>query len=187
MTRITTSLSVVAVAAALALSGCAAEPDAGASPSPSATPAATAPTTAAPTAEPSAPSAERPTVDSISCDSMLDPEVDRQLRTADLIPFDKPWTQFDFTPTGAAIECPWGVEGSMESSKYFAWAALAEGEGAQFLALTAENGYTTTEDERGTWVVSTDPLPGDSAILVTDEWIAYAPTPDDISAILWTR
>lgn len=190
MTRTKTALSVIAiVSAALALAGCAVESDAGAaSPSPTATPTATAPpATATPTPEPTEASAQRPTVDTISCESMLDPAVDQELRSADLFPFEKPWTQLGFTPTGAAIECPWGVEGSVESATYFAWSALAEGEGEQFLALAAANDYIAREDEQGTWLTYSHPSPQDGSILVTDEWVAIADTPELISAILWTR
>lgn len=188
MTRTKSALSTIAVAGALILAGCSATPDADeSSPSPTATSEASVSTTPTPSPDPSPTSGVRPTVDTISCESMLDPLVDQKLRSSDLLPFEKPWTQFGFEPTGAAIECPWGVEGSVESATYFAWSALAEGEGEEFLALTAQNGYTTTVDERGTWVMEPAPLPGNSSILVTDEWIAIAPTPEDISAIIWTR
>lgn len=183
-----TAVSVAVVTAVLALTGCGAGQEAGdADASPTATPATTPTDSAAPTPEPTEESAERPTADTISCESMLEPLVDQTLRSFDLLPFEKSWTQFNFQPTGAAIECPWGVEGSVESATHFSWSALAEGEAEQFLALTAENGYTTTEDEQGTWVISPTTRPENSAILVTDEWIAYAPTPELIPAIVWTR
>jgi hypothetical protein len=182
-------LFVVAMSLALALTACGPLPGADsetASPSPTAD--VSAPPTETPSAEPTSTPAERPTAETISCDTMLDPLVDRALRSTQLIPVGKAWTQFGFEPSGAAIECPWGYAEQPHSVTYYAWASLSPGEGETFLALTADNGYTTTQDERGTWVVSPE---GDadeiSGILVTDEWIALAPTQELISAIVWTR
>lgn len=182
-------LFIVALSAALTLSGCGTIPGPeSASASPTAEPDAAVTPTAEPSPEPTPTPETRPTTDNISCDAMLDPLVDQALRSTQLLPYEKPWTQFGFDPGGAAIECPWGYEGQMESVSYYAWSALAEGEAELFLALTDDNGQMATEDERGTWVTPIGASPQTvPAILVTDEWIAYAPTPELISAIIWTR
>ena len=183
------TLIVLTIVAAGALTACGPLPGSGeegasATPQPEASDTATE----VPSPEPTSTPAARPTAENISCDAMLDPMVDRALRSMQLAPAGKPWTQFGFEPSGAAIECPWGYADQPHAVTYYAWAALGEGEGEKFLALTAENGYTTTEDERGTWVVSPEGDPDTiSGILVTDEWIAFAPTKELISAIIWTR
>lgn len=152
------------------------------------TPEATAQPTEVPSSEPTNTPVERPTVENIGCDAMLDPLVDRALRATQLIAAGKPWTQFGFEPSGAAIECPWGYAEQPHAVTYYAWAALAEGEAEEFLALTRSNGYTTMQDEQGTWVVSPEGEPDTiSGILVTNEWIAFAPTRELVSAIVWTR
>ncbi|WDM44668.1 hypothetical protein KV395_16080 [Microbacterium luteolum] len=179
----------VVIATALVLAGCSPAPSTGGESAPPTAESSATPTPSAePTPEPTDTSVGLPTPESISCDTMLDPLVDRVLRSTQLIPAAKPWTQFGFEPTGAAIECPWGYEGQPHAVTYFAWAALGEGEGETFLALTAENGYGTTETEQGTWVTDPGSTPGElSGILVTDGWVAFAPTAELIPAILWTR
>lgn len=140
-----------------------------------------------PSPVPTAASVDRPTAGNISCDTMLEPLVSRALRATELVPAGRPWTQFGFEPTGAALECPWGYESENHSVTYYAWTALAEGEGAEFVALTQKNGYTATENEQGTWITDSRPAPPGGVILVTDEWIAMAPTAELIPAIVWTR
>ena len=172
------------VAAVLAVTGCASQgaPEGGtpiASPSPT-TPVATA------SPEPSAPS---PTADAIDCESMLTPEADARLRAQGFSPSPKPWTQFNFTPTAPAIECPWAPPGVMEAARYYGWAALNPGEKDSFLALVEENGYSTEETAEGTWLL---PLDDGSprnlgGYLITDDWIAIAPTREEVQDIVWAR
>ena len=155
--------------------------------------ASSAPTEAAspssePSAQPTETPVELPTVDTIGCDTMLEPLFDEALRSVRLQPAPKRWTQFGFEPTLAAIECPWGYEGEMHSATYYAWSALADGEREQFLDLTTANGYGTEDDSRGTWIVSPREDPTDQGeVLVTEDWIAFAPTRELVSVIVWTH
>jgi len=179
---------MAAVSATLMLAGCGVDVDtAQETESPSETPVVTdsPPSEASP--GPTSGAGERPTPENISCDTMLEPMVDATLRATDLTPAPKPWTQFNFEPDGAAIECPWGYEGGSHSEAYFAWAALSDGEAEQFLGLVEENGYTTSEDEDGIWVIPNEGPNGVEGMLITEEWAAFAPTPELIPAIVWTR
>lgn len=179
-------LGVAVLSVMVMLSGCGSEVGAaGESASPSEAPPATSPTPSE--AGPTSDTVERPTLEDISCDTMLDPLVDAALRATDLTPAPKPWTQFGFEPSGAAIECPWGYEGGNHSAAYFAWSALSDDEAEQFLKVVEENGYATSEDEAGTWIVPSDDPNGVEGMLITDEWIAFAPTPELIPAIVWAR
>ncbi|WP_435749012.1 hypothetical protein [Microbacterium sp. PMB16] len=189
MTRLKSLILLAAIASAVTLAGCSPTPaPQGESAAPRTPPAATTTPSDEPSPAPTDTSVELPTAENISCETMLDPLVDRALRATQVIPAGKPWTQFGFEPTGAAIECPWGYEGQPHSVTYYAWAALSDGEAEEFLALTAQNGYTTTEDEQGTWVTDDGSTPSEvSGILVTDDWVAFAPEAELIPAILWTR
>ncbi|MFJ4175797.1 hypothetical protein [Microbacterium sp. NPDC089696] len=180
-----TAIPAASIVTLLVLVGCAPASES------SSTPVASSPTASptSPTPELTEPAVDLPTADTISCDSMLDPVVDEELRSRDLLPSPKPWTQFNFEPSGAALECPWGISGSVESAEYFAWSALSEGESDEFISLAEANGYKVTQDERGRWLESdhdvTPPL--EPAVLVTDTWIAIANTPELIDAIRWVH
>ncbi len=181
-------LGVAVLSVMVMLSGCGSEVGAaGESASPSEAPPATSPTPSEASPGPTSDTVERPTLEDISCDTMLDPLVDAALRATDLTPAPKPWTQFGFEPSGAAIECPWGYEGGNHSAAYFAWSAQSDDEAEQFLKVVEENGYATSEDEAGTWIVPSDDPNGVEGMLITDEWIAFAPTPELIPAIVWAR
>lgn len=160
----------------------------GAEPTASAAPTGGASPSSEPSVQPTETPIELPTVDTIGCDTMLEPLFDEALRSVRLQPAPKPWTQFGFEPSLAAIECPWGYEGQMHSTTYYAWTALADGEREQFLDLTAENGYQVEEDTRGTWIVSpAEAQTEEMEILVTEDWIAFAPTRELVSVIVWTH
>lgn len=201
---VTASLLALAACATPRSVGGAVTPTAAASSSPSPS-ASSAPTPApAPTSPSSSPSATPepeptgdaapPTVDTIDCDAMLDPAVDAGLRQRGLSPAAKPWTQFGFTPSGAAIECPWGLPGDMSARQYYAWAALAHGERDAFARLAVENGFVLEDGAEGTWLsypASEGPVGGGpmelSGMLLTNDFIAISDTPEQIRDIVWTR
>jgi hypothetical protein len=156
--------------------------------SPSSSPAA--PTPAATPAPTDGPDAEQwPTADSIDCDAMLTPAVAAELRSRGLEPVAKAWSQFGFTPTAPAVECPWGGEGATASSAFYAWARLQPGQQQQFVSLVIANGYTVELSDRGTWIVTPPELAGGGALeaLITADWVAFAGTRDDIDDIVWAR
>lgn len=136
---------------------------------------------------------ERPTRDNISCDTMLDPAVDARLRAVPLVPYSKDYqtSSFGFVPSGAAISCPWGPPDSLggPADAYYTWSELLPGERETFLALAAEqSGYTTEPTEMGVWVLPNQDGGGPIGdYFVTDDWVAYAQTRDQITDILWTR
>ena len=181
-------LLILAAAGILALTACTPQPET--TPTPDATPSstATATPTPTPTPTPTADAVDYPTVDTISCETMLDPAVDAQLRAKGYIPAGKQWSQFSHTATLAAIECPWAEPGGTFSEAYYAWAALAPGEAEVFIGQTLESGYVTEEAAEGTWVVwgKDDGMPT-PAILVTDEWVAMADTQEQVADIVWAR
>ena len=119
---------------------------------------------------------------------MLDPTVDAQLRAEGLTPAPKPWTQFGFNPTAAAVECPWGGADSMHSQRYYAWAALNPGERDTFVGLVEQNGYRTEHTADGTWVLSPgDGSPHADGFLITDEWVVITDTREQVDHIVWGR
>lgn len=119
---------------------------------------------------------------------MLDPLVDAELRREGLTPAPKPWTQFGFAPTAAALECPWGTPGSMHSDRYYAWAALNPGERDTFIGLVEENGYQTEDHADGTWVLPPeDGSPHAEGFLITDAWVVITDTREQIADIIWAR
>ena len=185
------SAAAVAVCGAMLLSGCTTTD---ASPTPALTTAATPSPTPTPsaTATPAA-VVEPPASDNISCDTMLDPAVDARLRAEPLVPYPKEYqrSSFGFVPTGAAISCPWGPPDGLggPADAYYTWAELLPGDGEIFLALAAEqSGYTTEPAEMGVWVLPNQEGGGPIGdYLVTDKWVAYAQTRDQITDIVWTR
>lgn len=180
--------ATVALSAVFLLAACSPAAEPGSEPTGSSAPPESPSPSSEPSAQPTETPIELPTVDTIGCDTMLEPLFDEALRSVRLQPAAKPWTQFGFEPSLAAIECPWGYEGQMHSATYYAWSALAEGEREQFLDLTAENGYQVEEDSRGTWIVSPDEAQTEEIeILVTEDWIAFAPTRELVSVIVWTH
>ncbi|MFS0734956.1 hypothetical protein ABC304_05940 [Microbacterium sp. 1P10UB] len=201
--RRTASTALVA-ACVIALAACATPRTPGGAATPAATisPSATTAPTPTPVPSPSEPSptpestagTTLPTIDTIDCDAMLDPAVDADLRRQGMSPAPKPWTQFQFTPTEASIECPWGLPGDMAARQYYAWTALAPGERDTVLQLAVDNGYTLTDTAEGTWLTygAEDGAAGDgpmelSGMLLTDSWFAIADTPDQVRQIVWTR
>ncbi|MHC2999562.1 hypothetical protein [Microbacterium sp. HJ5] len=119
---------------------------------------------------------------------MLVPVVDEQLRAEGLTPAPKPWTQFGFTPTAAALECPWGTPDSMHSERYYAWAGLNSGEREEFIGLVEQNGYRTEDDAEGTWVLAPeDGSPHADGFLITDAWVVITDTREQIDDIVWAR
>ena len=178
------------VLGALGLTSCAVAP-ASSAPSPSVTSSDGAtdasPSPSRPVSTPTQ-SAALPTTDTISCDTMLDPAVDAQLRAEGLTPAPKPWTQFGFTPTAAALECPWGDPDSTQSQKYYAWAAFQPGERDAFVSLVEQNGYRTEDSAEGTWVLPPeDGSPHADGFLITNEWVVITDTRDQIHDIIWAR
>ena len=171
----------------LALAACAPEPMPTATAIP--TTSKTATTTPSPQPTPTAATGLGPAVpNALSCDNMLDPAVDAELRAEGLLPAPKPFTQFNFTVAGPALECPWGGPDDVHSEAYYVWAAFAPGDRDAFMAVTAEHDYLAEESAEGTWVVyAGDAGPDDPAILVTEEWIAMAPSREKIGDILLTR
>ena len=76
----------------------------------------------------------------------------------------------------------------MHSEVYYAWSELAPGEDETFISLTEDNGFTPEETAEGTWIRwQTDDGSPNSAILVTDEWLAFADSPEQIADIVWAR
>jgi hypothetical protein len=187
------SLSAVLILA-LGLTGCAT--NSGAAPGPSPTLSTTPSTSATPPADPTpvpsvSPSSgpEWPTTETIDCDSMLDAAVDAELRERGLVPAPKDWTQFGFTPTLAAVECPWGVAGSTAIQAYYAWAQFEPGQSEAFVTLVTDNGYAVEESDRGTWLVIPAELEGggEIAALITEDWVAFANSREQIEDIEWAR
>ena len=193
MTTARAHFAAITLIGALALTGCVPEPEPTPTPTPaptrSATPTPTPTLTPTPTSSPTVEAVPFPTVDTITCETMLDPTVDAEMRAKGWAPAAKPFTAFGFTPTGAAIECPWGEAGDAHSQAYYVWAGLAPGEKDTFIALTREHGYVPEPPApEGTWVNwGTDDGMPTSAILVTDEWVAFADTPEQIRDIVWAR
>lgn len=185
--------------AVLALAGCT-TPEAAPSPSPSSPEATRTPPPVTPTATPT-PSAtqpdassgpELPTVENISCDTMLDPAVDARLRAMPLVPYPKEFGSsiFGFTGEGPSISCPWGppdVQAS-EASAQYTWVEFRPGERDAFLSLLAQHGYTTEPADRGEWLVGPEEygIPP-MGMLVTETWFASALTRDEVSDIVWTH
>lgn len=165
----------------------------GTAPAPQPTPTSSeSATSAQPTPTPSAspaPDAAWPTSETISCDAMLSPDIDATLRARGLSPAPKEWTQFGFQATGAALECPWGQPGSTVSDAFYAWARFEPGQADQFIASVLANDYRIEQSERGSWVITPPDLAsgGTIAILATPEWVAFAPTRDQIDDIVWAR
>jgi hypothetical protein len=180
--------TVLLICGAAGLTACTEDTSA---PPPTPTVTAPAPATEAPSPDPSVSptsSAAFPTADDISCDTMLVPAVDEQLRAEGLTPAPKRWTQFGFTPTGAALECPWGTPDSMHSERYYAWAELNSGERETFIALVEQNGYRTEDGADGIWVLAPDDgYPGPEGFLISDEWVVIADTREQIEDIVWVR
>lgn len=157
------------------------------SPTTSATPVPSA-TVATPTASSTA-GIDRPSIQEIDCDSMLDPAIAEGLRAQGLSPAPKSWSQFGFEPTAAALECPWGDAGSTASSVFYAWAALEDGQDEEFITLALENGYLAEQTAQETWITAPPEAAGggEIATLVTPEWVAFADTRSQIRDIVWTR
>lgn len=132
---------------------------------------------------------EWPTFETINCDSMLREPARDTLRAQGLIPAPKPWDAFEFVGSGPALACPWGYEGTLELRAFYAWVQLLPGEAERFAALVTETGSSFEETSRGRWVVvPPESRSGqESAILVTDEWVALALTREDIDDIVWAR
>lgn len=120
---------------------------------------------------------------------MLEPAVDEKLRASGLLPVSKPWTQFGFTPTSAALECPWGEEESTVTQAYYAWARFEPGQRDVFIDLVRDNEYLLEESERGMWLVAPPEAGGrgDPVALITADWVAFADSRDQIDDIVWTR
>lgn len=180
--------TVSLICGAAGLTACTGDPS---TPLPTPTVAVPGPATETPSPNPSVSptsSAALPTADDISCDTMLVPAVDERLRAEGLTPAPKPWTQFGFTPTAAALECPWGTPDSMHSERYYAWAGLNPGEREAFIRLVEQNGYLTEDGADVTWVLaSEDGYPGPEGILITDTWVVITDTREQIEDIVWAR
>lgn len=129
---------------------------------------------------------EYPTIESITCEGMLDPLVVETLTSLNLTAAPKEFTQFNVPLSGPALECPWGHEGDMHSSVYFAWAALTPAEHDAYLESTRSNGYLEEPGDDGVWLSASSGPPG-SEVLVSERWVAFAPTRALIDAIVWTR
>lgn len=189
--RIRGTAGAVALCGALLLGACTAT-----DPTPTSSPTPTAPPTATPTPTPTAtdtPGAvELPTYDNISCDTMLAPEVDARLRAEPLVPYPKPFEQnaYGTSPTGPGIACPWGPPNSPGGMAYayYTWAAFLPGEREAYLASATQHGHTTEPAESGVWVISDDESGGPvGALFVSETWVAYAPSREQIADIVWTH
>jgi hypothetical protein len=141
------------------------------------------------TPSPSAPTTTTIDESDISCDTMLTAEAAAELHSRALEPAEKAWSQFGFRPPGAAAECPWGRPGDSTAQVFYAWAALDAQHAQSFLDLVQANGYRVEPGVRGSWVQAPPELEGGGAlaILVTVEWVAYAPSREQIDDIVWTR
>ncbi|MFG6445594.1 hypothetical protein ACFXQA_10020 [Microbacterium sp. P07] len=134
---------------------------------------------------------EPPAADTISCDTMLDPTVDRDLRAQNLAPSPKPFTSLGFEPTGAAIECPWGQvdSGPGAAELYYGWSAFAPGERDAHIALVQKLGFGIEPDGDGVMLVAPPEQQGGGDPLdfrVTDDWVAFGPV-GQVDDIVWTR
>lgn len=152
-------------------------------PTPSATPTVTA--------EPEAAEPQQPTIENISCDTMLDPAVDARLRAEGLVPAPKYDMTFGVDITGAHIACPWGTPGTLHSQAMYTFTVVTPTERAQYLAAAEENDYVAEHTTDGAWLTWENPYggpgPDEGALLVADEWIASAPSREEIADIVWTR
>lgn len=188
------SLAALALVGVMALGACASEPAATPTSTPTSTPTASSTPTATPspsaTPSTSAPAeVEWPTPETISCDTMIDATAASALRDQGFESFPKEFTQFGFPYTLAALECPWGLPDDYHPHAYYAWAQFAPGERDAFVALVEENNYTLEETERGAWLVerADQPSVDNVAVLVTEEWVAFADSREQIDDIVWTR
>jgi hypothetical protein len=120
---------------------------------------------------------------------MLDETADAELRNEGLTPFPREWTQFGFSATLAALECPWGDDQNSETDTYYAWAQFLPGQRDEFVALVLANGYLIEESDRGAWLITPSGRAGGGGgeVLITDGWVAFADTREKIDDIVWTE
>lgn len=183
-------------AAAVILTGCTPDLERTAMPTsrPTDTPVTT-PTvtpTATPTPTPSAPSGEAaPVPAELTCDTMLDPTVDAELRARGLAPAPKYEVPFLGTVSGAHASCPWSSPGKLEPEVMYSYTALTPAERAEFVAAATASNYVAEETPDGLSLVWVAPdgssSPNEGSWIVADEWVALAPSRDAISDILLTR
>lgn len=142
--------------------------------------------TASPTSQPSASSSA--TV--LSCDTLLTPEADADLRAQGLVPTQKDrFTIFYDGLTLPAVECPWGPPDGHDENvvTYYGWAELSAGQKREIIDVAGDYGYTTRDVEGGTELVP-DPNNGPPATVVyvvTEDWFAIAPSVEEVSNIAW--